>query len=91
LNRKDEFIKSFVQEAITRVVKPLHLDDLVPEEVLEEGDDLEPLPPLQPNRTSQRAILVPLEEPEPEVDLVELYAELEDDWVHKPSGDWEDD
>jgi hypothetical protein len=91
LNRKDEFIKSFVQEAITRVVKPLHLDDLVPEEVLEEGDDLEPMPPLQPNRTSQRAILVPLEEPEPEVDLVELYAELEDDWVHKPSGDWEDD
>ncbi|MBM0742930.1 DUF697 domain-containing protein [Phormidium sp. CLA17] len=30
LNRKDEFIKSFVQEAITRVVKPLHLDELLP-------------------------------------------------------------
>ncbi|UBF28406.1 GTP-binding protein [Kovacikia minuta CCNUW1] len=26
LNRKDEFIRSFVQEAITRVVKPLNLD-----------------------------------------------------------------
>jgi uncharacterized protein len=26
LNRKDEFVKSFVQDAITRVVKPLHLD-----------------------------------------------------------------
>jgi uncharacterized protein len=26
LNRKDEFIKSFVQDAITRVIKPLQLD-----------------------------------------------------------------
>jgi GTPase SAR1 family protein len=30
LNRKDEFIKSFVQDAISRVVKPLHLDELLP-------------------------------------------------------------
>ena len=31
LNRKDEFIKAFVQEAITRVVKPLQLDQAEPE------------------------------------------------------------
>lgn len=32
LNRKDEFIKSFVQDAITRVVKPLNLDQIEPAE-----------------------------------------------------------
>lgn len=31
LNRKDEFVQSFVQEAITRVVKPLRLDQAPPE------------------------------------------------------------
>lgn len=56
LNRRDEFVKSFVQEAITRVVKPLRLDAAIeepeavdPEELaaaLEpdqlEGDDWQP-------------------------------------------------
>jgi len=37
LNRKDEFIKSFVQEAVTRVIKPLKLDEP------EVAEDLEPL------------------------------------------------
>lgn len=37
LNRKDEFIKSFVQEAVTRVIKPLKLDQP------EVPEDLEPL------------------------------------------------
>jgi uncharacterized protein (DUF697 family) len=39
LNRKDEFIRSFVQDAITRVVKPLHLDE---PEILEEDEEYEP-------------------------------------------------
>ncbi|MBD2019626.1 YcjF family protein, partial [Leptolyngbya sp. FACHB-36] len=47
LNRKDEFVKSFVQDAITRVVKPLNLDQIVPAE--------------------------------PELEAVELQAELEED------------
>lgn len=52
LNRRDEFVKSFVQEAITRVVKPLHLDELIPDE--DEEDPVEyraelerPLPTLK--------------------------------------------
>lgn len=32
LNRRDEFVKSFIQEAITRVVRPLQLDAADPEE-----------------------------------------------------------
>lgn len=46
LNRRDEFVKSFVQEAITRVVKPLQLDDLPADdaielEALDNADELE--------------------------------------------------
>ncbi|MFM7447022.1 MAG: DUF697 domain-containing protein [Leptolyngbyaceae cyanobacterium] len=37
LNRKDEFVRSFVQDAISRVVKPLHLDE--PEMLEEEEED----------------------------------------------------
>lgn len=40
LNRRDEFVKSFVQEAITRVVKPLKLDH-APEEMEELQAELE--------------------------------------------------
>jgi len=43
LNRRDEFIKSFVQEAITRVVKPLHLDEPEPEDFEEDLVELEEL------------------------------------------------
>jgi hypothetical protein len=44
LNRRDEFVKSFVQEAIARVVKPLHLEELLPEALAsdEELDAQEP-------------------------------------------------
>ncbi len=35
LNRKDEFVRSFVQDAISRVVKPLHLDE---PEILDEEE-----------------------------------------------------
>lgn len=45
LNRKDEFIKSFVQEAITRVVRPLNLD--APKQI-EEYDDEEADMELEP-------------------------------------------
>lgn len=39
LNRKDEFVRSFVQDAISRVVKPLHLDE---PEILEEEEEYAP-------------------------------------------------
>ncbi len=87
LNRKDEFVKSFVQEAINRVVKPLHLDELLPssaELALDEAD--EPgelmLPPLsrQPEPLLARS---PVERSQP----IELRAEL-DDWEHQT---WDED
>ncbi|MGA7935284.1 MAG: DUF697 domain-containing protein [Kovacikia sp.] len=43
LNRKDEFIRSFVQEAVTRVVQPLHLDrelELEPDPVVLEAEPM---------------------------------------------------
>lgn len=48
LNRRDEFVKTFVQEAITRVVKPLHLDEILPaQEPVELSAELEELKVLQ--------------------------------------------
>jgi uncharacterized protein len=75
LNRKDEFIKSFVQEAITRVVKPLQL------EVVDEN---------QAELAMEE--LIPLEELQvPEREVVELQAELDDDWQPRlsRSQDWD--
>lgn len=94
LNRKDEFVKSFVQEAITRVVKPLHLDELLPsqaeldlEEPPEELDAM-PLPPL----SRQKAPLVVRSQPfDPQTSQpLELRAEL-DDWAQQDwDENWED-
>ena len=96
LNRKDEFIKSFVQEAITRVVKPLHLDELLPSTEDEMNDEMAPsypkevgqvrLAPLNLRTTrSDRAgnpelDLVELEPPAANLKPLKLYAELDDDW-----------
>ncbi|MBF2027136.1 MAG: DUF697 domain-containing protein [Oscillatoriales cyanobacterium C42_A2020_001] len=79
LNKKDEFVKSFVQEAITRVVKPLHLDDLVTQEEEELEEELVELPLLE---------LVN----EDNLERVELRAELDDDWEPRQlrSDDWEE-
>jgi hypothetical protein len=76
LNRRDEFIRSFVQEAITRVVQPLHLDrgaELEPEEALE----LEPEPVVELRARLERDL-------EP--------VELEDDWNRPKyrADDWEE-
>ncbi|MDX2229087.1 MAG: GTP-binding protein [Leptolyngbyaceae cyanobacterium bins.349] len=80
LNKKDEFVKSFVQEAITRVVKPLHLDELTPQDEAE-GDDhaLTELP------------LLEMVDPE-QLERVELRAELDDDWEprHLRRDEWEE-
>lgn len=100
LNRKDEFIKSFVQEAITRVVKPLHLDELLPSPEDEMNDEMAPS---YPNEVGQ-ARLTPLNlrntrrdrAGDRELDLIELAppaadrkplrlsAELDDDWELRP-------
>ncbi|EKQ68255.1 small G protein, GTPase SAR1 [Leptolyngbyaceae cyanobacterium JSC-12] len=80
LNKKDEFVKSFVQEAITRVVKPLHLDDLTIQEEAELEEELVELPLLE---------LVN----EDDLERVELRAELDDDdWEPRRlmSDDWEE-
>ena len=40
LSRKDEFVKAFIKDAISKVVKPLSQDlDLDPEEIIEEDED----------------------------------------------------
>lgn len=84
LNRKDEFIKSFVQEAITRVVKPLNLD-IVPVEVDDQAADLVEL---EPPQIKLRAKL------ESELDLLEVddYEDDEDDWDRPrlKADNWED-
>ncbi|MDX2240768.1 MAG: GTP-binding protein [Leptolyngbyaceae cyanobacterium bins.302] len=82
LNKKDEFVKSFVQEAITRVVKPLHLDDLTVDDLAAQEDldeELVELPLLE---------LVDAEE----LERVELRAELDDDWEPRRlrSDDWDE-
>ncbi len=96
LNRKDEFIKSFVQEAITRVVKPLHLDELLPSIDDEMNHEMAPsypkevgqvrLAPLNLRNTRSDRIgdrelnLVELEPPAANLKPLKLYAELDDDW-----------
>lgn len=96
LNRKDEFIKSFVQEAITRVVKPLHLDKLLPSIEDEMNDEMAPSYPKEVGRVrlaplnlrttrSDRAgnpelDRVELEPPAANLKPLKLYAELDDDW-----------
>ena len=96
LNRKDEFIKSFVQEAITRVVKPLHLDELLPSTEDEMNDEMAPSYPKEVGRVrlaplnlrttrSDRAgnpelDRVELEPPAANLKPLKLYAELDDDW-----------
>lgn len=42
LNRRDEFVKVFVKDAIARVIKPLKLNEPAPEEDSEEIEELEP-------------------------------------------------
>ena len=84
LNKKDEFIKSFVQEAITKVVKPLHLDELTAE------------PELAIDEIEEEELLVelpPLEIPEREFEVIELEAELDDDWEPRRlrSDEWDED
>jgi hypothetical protein len=65
LNRRDEFIKSFVQEAITRVIQPLQLDVKATNEL---DPELEPIP------------LEELRMPEPMQIPVERREETLDDW-----------
>jgi hypothetical protein len=105
LTRKDEFIKSFVQEAITRVVKPLHLDELLPnssnsmDEEMEEArypneihqGQLAPL--IQRNASRNRELdLVELEPSDANLEPLELHAELDDNWEPRPfkSDNWEE-
>lgn len=79
LNKKDEFVKSFVQEAITRVVKPLHLEELPAQEEEDLEEELVELPTLE---------LVE----DDDLERVELRAELDDDWEPRRlmSDDWEE-
>jgi small GTP-binding protein len=94
LNRKDEFIKAFVQEAITRVVKPLHLDELTPQQVAQEEAELESLEQTLSDRNpvSLRMPLPSLTQPEREPELMELPV-AEDEWERPQTfrDDWEDD
>jgi GTPase SAR1 family protein len=69
LNRKDEFIRSFIQEAITRVVQPLHLTE-EPELEAEEAEE----------RIQIGAELEELEAIAPEHDDWAPQARTEDDW-----------
>ncbi len=81
LNRRDEFIKSFVQEAITRVVNPLHLNQ--PEEEDEAILELEELQ----LEVELESLLPPSRSPNPK----HLGANLEEDWEPRNSNsdDWE--
>lgn len=78
LNRRDEFIKSFVQEAITRVVQPLQLNgpDLEDETELEELRlEAELEPSLPPQRSpSPETFPPPLEDDDWEA------RRIQDDW-----------
>lgn len=79
LNRKDEFVKSFVQEAITKVVKPLNLDVLTLEAAIEpDPEDYDD----DYYEEDENYADYPIER-------LELKAELEDEWVRKPRDDWE--
>lgn len=90
LNRRDEFIKSFIQEAITRVVQPLQLSE--PE--LDEPELNEPELETEPELTELHLEaelepgLPPSRSPHPE----SFSASLEtDDWETRPleTDDWE--
>ncbi|MBL1176307.1 YcjF family protein [Pantanalinema sp. GBBB05] len=76
LNRKDEFVKSFVQDAITRVVKPLQLELPIPQ--LEADDDYEEEYELE--EVVERKV-IPLQ--------ARLESEV-DDWELQSSDDWDD-
>lgn len=93
LNRKDEFIKAFIQEAITRVVKPLHLDELTSEQATQEEVELERVrqPLSNPNSIPLEIPLSPLTKPERELELIELQGAIEDDWERPQAfrDDWE--
>jgi small GTP-binding protein len=84
LNRKDEFIRSFVQDAITRVIKPLHLDqvELEADELSEDLDEPEMSPKLADLRPVVRleAELEPVELGDPEEDGWEQPRAWQDDW-----------
>jgi hypothetical protein len=94
LNRKDEFIKSFIQEAITRVVKPLHLDELTLDQVIQAEAELsdirhslstpEPVPLQFP--------LPHLAQPERELEWREQQRAIADEWESPQTlkDDWED-
>jgi len=65
LNRKDEFIRSFVQEAITRVVRPLNLDRLDESELesdLEEEPEPDSIVELRARLERQPELLEPNED-----------------------------
>ncbi len=92
LNRRDEFVKSFVQDAIAKVVKPLHLDEVLPtrwdahleDDLDERAGDREMAPELAPLR--ERVELRPKRE------AIALEARLEDDWEPqrlRAQDDWE--
>jgi small GTP-binding protein len=94
LNRKDEFIKSFVQEAITRVVKPLHLDELTLDEVIQAEAELADI--RQSLSTSEpvplKIPLAPLPPPERELEWREQQRAIEDEWETSQTlkDDWDD-
>ncbi len=79
LNRKDEFIRSFVQEAITRVVRPLNLDRL---DASDPESDLEE----EPEPDSIVELRARLERPP------EILEPQEDDWERPKlrAEDWEE-
>ena len=82
LNRKDEFVKIFIQEAIERVVKPIKLNLSGPEpEELEAPEELEELKVPIADKKS-----IALEEPS----VIEAPATKFQDWEDPPSQDWED-
>ena len=101
LNKKDEFVKSFVQEAISRVVKPLHLDELLPESEPEDIE-LDPDPDDRlddfPDRDALPAFSTTWRdrrddrEADDAGDRIELRAELDDDWEpRRRAYDWEEE
>jgi hypothetical protein len=61
LNRRDEFIKSFVQEAITRVIQPLNLEIKATHEL---DPELEPLE----NLRMPDLVEIPVDPPEETLD-----------------------
>jgi small GTP-binding protein len=93
LNRKDEFIKAFIQEAITRVIKPLHLDELTAQQAAQDKAELE-----NTQQTLSSSSSIPLEIPLPslaqseqEAELIELETAIENDWERPRTfrDDWE--